>query len=153
VIQWSFAPLLYWRSKVVKRGKSVDSLDELIQSVRARLVEGKLLPKSNFTKALNYFYGLQAHLKNYLFDPYARMDNNIVERALRPLAVGRKNWLFFGSANGGRAAVVLLSLIQTCRSLGINPLEYLEDMFKRFMGHTYNKLEELLPDQWSKRPL
>jgi len=128
-------------------------IDELIQSVRARLVEGKLLPKSNFTKALNYFYGLQTHLKNYLSDPYARMDNNVAERALRPLAVGRKNWLFFGSANGGRAAVVLLSLVQTCRGLGINPREYLEDIFKRFMSHPYNKLEELLPDQWRKRPL
>jgi transposase len=56
------------------------------------------------------------------------MDNNVAERALRSLAIGRKNWLFVGSLQGGKATAVLLSLVQTCRGLGINPREYLEDI-------------------------
>ena len=68
----------------------------------------------------------------------------------RPLVIGRKNWLFVGSENSGIAAGVILSLVQTCRFLKINPREYLEDILRRFMGHSFNKLYELLPDQWLK---
>ncbi len=67
---------------------------------------------------------------------------------LDPLAIGRKNWLFFGSANGGQSAAVLLSLVQTCRGLNINPRIYLEDLFRRFMDHPTNRLDELLPGIW-----
>jgi hypothetical protein len=67
---------------------------------------------------------------------------------VRPLAIGRKNWLFFGSEDGGEAGAILLSFVQTCRGLDINPREYLEDIFRRLMGHSASKLEELLPDRW-----
>ena len=77
------------------------------------------------------------------------MDNNTAERAVRPLAIGRKNWMFVGSPKGGKAAAVLLSLVQTCRALDINPQEYLEDVMRRIMDHPANKLSELLPDQWA----
>ena len=76
------------------------------------------------------------------------MDNNVAERAIRPLAIGRKNWLFFGSLDAGQHSTVIFSLIQTCRSLGINPREYLEDIFRRLPDHNSQKLYELLPDQW-----
>jgi hypothetical protein len=72
----------------------------------------------------------------------------VAERAIRPLAIGRKNWLFFGSIDGGEAGAIILSLVQTCRGLGINPEEYLEDIFRRLMSHNAQKLHELLPDQW-----
>jgi hypothetical protein len=76
--------------------------------------------------------------------------NNVAERALRPLAIGRKNWLFFGSEQGALAGSILLSLVQTCRGLGINPRDYLEDVMKRIMGHSNQKLHELLPDNWQQ---
>jgi len=72
----------------------------------------------------------------------------LLKRAIRPLAIGRKNWLFFGSKDGGEAGAILLSFVQTCRGLQINPREYLEDVFRRLMGHPARKLEELLPDRW-----
>lgn len=72
----------------------------------------------------------------------------MAERAIRPLAIGRKNWLFFGSPDDDEAGAILLSLVQTCRGLKINPREYLEDIFQRIMGHSVQKLDELLPDQW-----
>ncbi len=128
--------------------QEVPIIDELTERIKKRLVEGKILPKSKFKEALGYYCSLIPYLKNYTRHPNARLDNNVAERALRPLAIGRKNWLFFGSMEGGEAAAVLLSFVQTCRGLEINPREYLEDLFRRFMGHPANRLEELLPDQW-----
>jgi transposase len=132
----------------IRQEKEVPIIDELIQGVQKRLVEGKLLPKSKFREALGYFCGLIPYLKNYTKHPFSHLDNNVAERAIRPLAIGRKNWLFFGSPDGGQAGAILLSLVQTCRGLGINPREYLEDIFRRLMSHNSQKLHELLPDQW-----
>lgn len=130
--------------------KEVPIIDELIAIVKDRLVNGKVLEKSKFKEALGYFCGLIPYLKNYTTHAYARLDNNVAERAVRPLVLGRKNWLFLGSEEGGEAAAIILSLVQTCRSLNVNPREYLEDVMRRLLSHSYQKLEELLPDQWSK---
>lgn len=132
----------------IRKEKETPIIDELVQKIKDRLVEGGLLPKSKFYEALGYFCGLIPHLKNYTQHPFARLDNNVAERAIRPLTIGRKNWIFFGSENGGEAGAILLSFVQTCRGLGINPREYLEDIFRRLMGHSVKKLEELLPDRW-----
>jgi len=134
----------------IRREKKVPIINGLIKAVKEKLVEGKLLPKSKFRDALGYFCGLIPFLKNYTKDPWARLDNNVAERAVRPLAIGRKNWLFVGSPQGGESAATLLSLVQTCRALGGNPREYLEDILRRLMSHPFNKLEELLPDNWAK---
>jgi transposase len=69
---------------------------------------------------------------------------------VRPLAIGRKNWLFLGSSDGGEAGAILFSLVQTCRGLGINPREYLEGVMCKIMSHNSQKLHELLPDEWLK---
>lgn len=132
----------------IRQEKEIPIIDELIQKIKDRLVKGNLLPKSKFREALGYFCGLIPYLKNYTKYPFARLDNNVAERAIRPLTIGRKNWLFFGSEDGGEAGAILLSFVQTCRGLGINPREYLEDVFRRLMGHSARKLQELLPDQW-----
>ena len=133
----------------IRREKEVPIIGELLRAARARLIDGKLLPKSKLREALGYFLGLEPHLKNYTNHAFARLDNNVAERAVRPLAVGRKNWLFVGSEAGGEAAAIVYSLIQTCRALNINPREYLEDVMRRIMGHNNSKLSELLPAQWA----
>jgi transposase len=132
----------------IRQEKEVPIIDELIEKIKKKLFDGNLLPKSKFREALGYFCGLIPYLKNYTKHAFARLDNNVAERAIRPLAIGRKNWLFFGSEDGGKAGAILLSFVQTCRGLGINPREYLEDVFQRIMGHSIQRLEELLPDQW-----
>jgi len=132
----------------IRLEKEVPIIDELIEKIKAKLLDGKILPKSKFRQALGYFCGLIPYLKNYTNHAFARMDNNVAERAIRPLAIGRKNWLFFGSPDGGEAGAILFSIVQTCRGLGINPREYLEDVMRRIMGHNNQKLDELLPDQW-----
>lgn len=132
----------------IRREKEQPIIDELIAKIKVKLYESKILPKSKLREAMGYFCSLIPYLKNYIEDPFARLDNNVAERAVRPLAIGRKNWLFFGSRDGGEAGAILLSLVQTCRGLQINPREYLEDVMRRIMGHNSRKLHELLPDQW-----
>ena len=134
----------------IRQEKEAPIIDELIQKIKEKLVNGKILPKSKLREAMGYFCGLIPYLKNYTQDAFARLDNNVAERAVRPLAIGRKNWLFFGSEEDGEAAAVLFSLVQTCRGLDINPREYLQDVMRRIMGHNSQKLHELLPDQWLK---
>jgi transposase len=134
----------------IRQEKEVPIIDELIAKVKTKLTDGKILPKSKLKEAIGYFCGLIPYLKNYTQDAFARLDNNVAERAVRPLAIGRKNWLFFGSPDGGEAGAILFSLVQTCRGLGINPREYLEDVMRRIMGHSNQKLHELLPDEWLK---
>lgn len=132
----------------IRQEKEVPIIDELITAVKERLIHGKVLPKSKFKKALGYFCSLIPHLKNFTKYPFARMENNTAERAARPVAIGRKNWLFVGNEDGGEAAAILFSLIQTCRGLSVNPREYLEDVMRRLMSHNSQKLHELLPDEW-----
>lgn len=132
----------------IRQEKEAPIIDELIKAIKAKLSDGKILPKSKLREALGYFSGLIPYMKNYTQHPFARLDNNVAERAVRPLVIGRKNWLFFGSPDGGEAGAVLFSLVQTCRGLGINPREYLEDVMRRIMGHSSKKLHELLPDEW-----
>ena len=135
----------------IRQEKEVPIIDELIAKIKSRLIDGKILPKSKLKEAMGYFCGLIPYLKNYTKNAFARIDNNVAERAVRPLAIGRKNWLFFGSPEGGEAGAILFSLVQTCRGLGINPREYLEDIMRRIMSHNSQKLYELLPDQWQKQ--
>lgn len=132
----------------IRQEQAVPLIEELTERIKNRLLEGKDPPKSKLRQALGYFCGLIPYLKNYTEHANARLDNNTAERAVRPLAIGRKNWLFVGSPNGGKAAAVLFSLVQTCRNLEINPQEYLEDIMRRIMDHSAQRLDELLPDQW-----
>lgn len=132
----------------IRQEKEGPIIDELIRKIKEKLIDGKILPKSKLREALGYFCGLIPYLKNYTKHAFAKLDNNVAERAIRPLAIGRKNWLFFGSPDGGEAGAILFSLVQTCRGLGINPREYLEDIMRRIMSHNCQKLHELLPDRW-----
>lgn len=68
--------------------------------------------------------------------------------ALRPIAVGRKNWLFCGSDRGGQTAATLMSLTSSCKSLGVEPFAYLRDVLDRVSTHPNSRIEELLPDRW-----
>lgn len=134
----------------IRQEKEIPIIDEVISQMKSKLSEGKILPKSKLREAIGYVCGVIPYLKNHTKSPWARLDNNVAERAIRPLAIGRKNWLFFGSVEGGEAGAVIMSLVQTCRGLGINPHEYLEDVMRRLMGHSSSKLYELLPDEWKK---
>lgn len=106
------------------------------------------LPSSPLGKALTYALNQQKALLRYVTDGRLQIDNNLAENAIRPLALGRKNWLFAGSDKGGKACAIALSLIQSARALDLNPYEYLLDVYRRIMSHPVCRLHELLPAQW-----
>ena len=88
-------------------------IDELIEKIKDKLINGNILPKSKLRVAMGYFCSLIPYIKNYLHYPFAGLDNNVAEHSIRPIAIGRKNWMFFCSVNGGEAGAVILSLVQT----------------------------------------
>jgi hypothetical protein len=81
---------------------------------------------------------------------FLEIDNNAAERALRGVAIGRKNYLFFGSDVGGETAAVLYSFTQTCQVSGVEPWRYLRDVLERLPSHPPERLAELLPDEWAR---
>ena len=107
----------------------------------------KVLPKSPIGEAIAYARSNRAELTRYLESPYLAIDNNAVENALRPVAVGRKNWLHLGSDRGGHTAAVLMSLVQSCKRLGNEPFAYLRDVLDRVSTHPASRVEDLLPDR------
>jgi transposase len=134
----------------IRNDKIRPIIDELFSVTAQALIDGIVMPKSNFEKAINYMHNLGQALKNFLENPYLQPDNGESERALRPMTIGRKNWLFFGSEEGGKAMGTLMSIVQTCRGMKINVREYLEDVMRRINGHPQSKLHELLPGNWVK---
>lgn len=119
-------------------------------ALHARLVALSLksLPKSPLGKAIAYALSNWPYLIRYVEDPSLPLDNNPAEQAIRPVAVGRRNWLFMGSESGGRAAAVYMTLLATCKRAKVNPFDYLQDVLGRIMHHTNHNLDELLPGNW-----
>src|SRR5208282_425665 len=119
-------------------------------NIHAYLVreQPQVLPKSPEGEASAYTLSNWKALIRYCEDGDLEIDNNGAERSLRGVAIGRKNWMFYGSDNGGRTAAVLSSLIATAKRLGLDPFAYLRDIFARLSSHPQTRLAELLPDQW-----
>ncbi len=109
---------------------------------------GSVLPKSPMGQAIQYALNQWDALCVYTTDGRLNIDNNPSENALRRVAVGRKNWLFAGSDNGGRTAATLFSMIATCERHRVEPLSYLRDVLTRIEATPINELPGLLPDRW-----
>jgi transposase len=108
----------------------------------------QVLPKSPIGQAIGYTLSNWAALVRYAEDGDLEIDNNGAERSLRGVAVGRRNWTFFGSDNGGRTAAVLSTLIASAKRLHIDPFAYVRDVLARISAHRRIQLEDLLPDKW-----
>ena len=108
------------------------------------------MPKSAEGQAISYALSNWKALGRYCHDGDLEIDNNGAERSLRGIAVGRHNWMFFGSDNGGRTAAILTSFTTTCKRLAIDPFVYLRDIFERISAHKYSGLADLLPDKWKE---
>jgi transposase len=105
--------------------------------------------KSSLAGAIRYATSRWAALIRFVDDGRLEMTNNAAERAIRPLALGRKNYLFAGSDAGGRRAAILYTLIETCRLNDIDPEAWLTDVVARIADHPINRLNDLLPWKWS----
>lgn len=129
----------------LRREKSLPVLARLKEWMQAQLA---VLPQSPLGKAIGYALDNWRELTVYTTDGRIPIDNNAVERAIRPVALGRKNWLFAGSERGGEAAAIFFSLIETARRADVNLWDYVTDLLTRIPTHPINRLEELLPDTW-----
>jgi hypothetical protein len=109
---------------------------------------GPVLPKSPMGQAITYALNQWQALTVYTTDGTLAIDNNVSENALRRIAIGRKNWMFCGSDNGGKTAAILFSLIATCQRHHVDPFAYLRDVLTRIAGHPHHRLAELLPERW-----
>ena len=119
----------------------------LLESLKQWLEEtlGKLSKKSDTAVAVRYALGLWDALMRYCNDGRLEIDNNAAERALRAVALGRKNYLFAGSDRGGESAAAIYSLIGTAKLNGIDPESYLRNVLSRISDHPINRIVELLP--------
>lgn len=129
----------------LRQERSVPLLNALHAWMSERL---DTLPRTPLGQAIGYTLDNWAKLSVYTDDGRLPIDNNAVERAIRPVAVGRKNWLFAGSPRGGEAAAIFFTLIESARRSGLNLWEYFTDLLTRLPDHPINRLEQLLPDHW-----
>jgi transposase len=107
-----------------------------------------VLPKSPLGEAIGYALNNWSALVRYTEAGFLAIDNNVAEREMKRIAIGRKNWLFVGSPAGGRTAAVLVSFTSTCYRLGVEPWAYLQDVLARLPTTSADQLDALLPDQW-----
>ncbi len=108
----------------------------------------KVLPKSKIGEAINYALSRWDKLGVYLQDGKLEIDNNLVENSIRPVALGRKNYLFAGSHEAAQRSAIIYSLLGMCKKQEVNPLEWLADVLTRIPDHNIQKLHELLPQNW-----
>jgi transposase len=111
----------------------------------------KVAPKSAIAKALQYSLGRWEELKIYTTDGKLNIDNNPVENSIRPVAIGRKNYLFAGSHEAAQRSAMLYSLLGTCKLHGVNPTIWLTDILKTIASYPVNKIATLLPHNWKPK--
>jgi len=129
--QRDFTRKLYWLRVVVLR------------------VREQVLPKSGLGKACTYLLGQWTPLSAHLRHGETRLDNNLVENAIRPSALGKKNWLFIGHPNAGQRSAIIYSLVVSCQRHGHDPLAYLKDVLTRLpQRRADTDITDLLPANW-----
>jgi transposase len=130
----------------LRQSESVPVAEQLHRWLTKRLAD--VAPGSATEKAIRYSLGRWVALTRYLGDGDLPIDNNWLENRIRPVALGRNNWLFAGSDRAGRRAAVVMSLIQTARLHGLDPYAYLRDVLERLPLTPPNQLADLLPGAW-----
>lgn len=110
----------------------------------------RVLPKSPMGKAITYSMNQWDALLRYSEDPILEIDNNLSERVLRMVCIGRKNYLFAGSEAGAKRAANIYSLVASCKLNGIDPFKYFRDVLSRVSSHPAEKIDELLPSNWKQ---
>jgi len=122
----------------------LDKLQDYLEEI-----EAEVLPKSPAGRAVRYTLKNWTALSRYCQDGDLDIDNNATERAIRGVAVGRNNWMFFGSDEGGKTAAVLRSFVASCQRVGVDPFAWLKDILSRIADHPITRLVELLPHNWA----
>ncbi|MGD0259136.1 MAG: IS66 family transposase [Verrucomicrobiota bacterium] len=151
--------LLYRWEEELRRNRAGPVLRQVQRSSHHRMVIERLgralkklqpryLPQSLLGQAIGYARNQWSLLEGFLEHGEVEIDNNLVENAIRPTALGKKNWLFFGSEEAGQRSAVIYTLIENCRLHGVEPYTYLKDVLERLPHTTNQQVAQLTPLQW-----
>jgi transposase len=153
---------LYRIERELRHAKIVPTLRAVVRAHRSRPIVERLhrvlirlktksryLPKSGMGQAIDYTLNLWPLLGVYLGDGRLEIDQNLVENAIRPTALGKKNWLFFGEADAGERSAILYTLVECCRRRGLDPLAYLRHVLTRLPSSTNWQVKDLTPEAWA----
>ncbi len=132
----------------IRQAKAAPCLDELERWLQSQLP--RISAKTPLAAAIRHALTRMKRLRPYLEHGFLEIDNNPAERAMRPIALGRKNYLFMGSASGGRAAAIAYTLIETARLNDVDPQAWLAQVLERIPDYKINRVDELLP--WNTAP-
>ena len=133
-----------------RRERSLPIVEEFFEWLGTELTDLTILPSSPFSKAASYAIERKASLSVYLSDPAVPIDTNHLERALRPIPMGRKNWLFCWTEVGAEYVGKIQSLLVTCRLHGINPYTYFVDVLQRISITKAADVADLTPVRWKE---
>ena len=112
------------------------------------LIRRRTLPQGLLGQAIDYALKRWEALNRFVEDGTLEIDNNLIENTIRPSALGKKNWLFVGHPEAGKRSAVLDTLLGSCRRHGINPFDYLKDLFTRLPAAKISQIKEFTPAGW-----
>lgn len=139
------------KKRKVRLERSKPQVDNVFAWIDEQCQRLDLTPQHPLTKALKYIKTRETELRVFLEDPDVPMDTNHLEREIRPIPMGKKNWLFCWSELGAEHVGLIQSLISTCKLQGINPHTYLTDVLQRVSDHPMSRIEELTPRLWKEK--
>ena len=153
--------LLYAVEKVLREKKAGPQLRSAQRSWQSRpilarlrrameLVRGRTLPQGLLGQAIDYALKRWEALTRFVDDGLLEIDNNLIENAIRPSAIGKRNWLFIGHPEAGDRSAVIYTLLGSCRRHGINPFDYLKDLFTRLPSAKITEIKQFTPSEWAK---
>jgi transposase len=153
--------LLYGVEKNLRQQKAGPALRQAVRAWQSRpvlkrlrqameLVRRRTLPQGLLGQAIDYALSRWESLTRYVEDGTLEIDNNLIENAIRPSALGKKNWLFIGHPSAGERSAVIYTLLGSCRRHGINPFEYLKDLFTRLPAAKISEIKQFIPAAWAK---
>jgi transposase len=134
-----------------RQKNSLEVVDEFFDWCKTQCQREDLLPKEKMTQALNYMMNRQASLRVFLTNPGVAMDTNALERGLRFIPMGKKNWMFCWTEIGAKYVGIIQSLVVTCKMHDINPYVYLVDVLQRVAIHPAKQVHELTPRLWKEK--
>jgi transposase len=136
--------------QAVRASQSRAVVNRLKKACALLVRSNRFLPKSAMANALDYTLAQMPGLEVYLEDGRIEIDNNLVENAIRPTALGKKNWLFIGEVQAGDRSAIIYTVIESCRRRSIDPYAYLRDVLTRLPRMTVQHVPDILPAVWGK---
>ena len=134
-----------------RAGQSRMIMDRLHRALVRLKTRHRFLPRSGMGAAIDYALAQWPTLLVFMEDGRLEIDNNLIENAIRPTAVGKKNWLFIGEAAAGERSAIIYTIIENCRRRGIDPFAYLKDVLTRLPSMTNWQIKNITPKAWAKQ--